>query len=156
MQIVRFVMQDTLRDIVETSVTAFSDMVLRACESIFKADSLSWPEGDLRSTLFKPSTSPLFSLQVKIDETSHRVVLSTPVGPFEEAVLDLLEAGIHATTGILQLEPQILKHLFWVGTPELETVAVTESVIEKAKSTVSKAIHKSIIPLEDYLSQYSR
>jgi hypothetical protein len=83
-------------------------------------ESLEWPlDSGLKSDVFKPPTNPLWTLDLIVDEASQRFQFSTPVKPFEEAIVNIFNAGIDATAGVLDVEPLLMPHLFWVGVPIL-------------------------------------
>lgn len=154
--LVRQMMRDTLRTIVEGAMDSLAATVEKASERLLQAASLEWPGADLASTAFKPPTAPMFYLELLVDTDTQRLSFSTPTGPFESAVLSLFEQAVSQTSGLPDVEPQLMKHLFWVGTPVLETVESGERRVVEKRDRVQHCIRTSVKPLLAYLRLYEQ
>lgn len=60
------------------------------------ARTLEWPaDAGLKSQMFKsPSSSPLWHIDLVVDPETRALTFSTPVGPFEEAIIKIFNEGI--------------------------------------------------------------
>lgn len=154
--LVRQMMRDTLRSIVEDAMRALTAAVSAASEATLAAESLAWPGTDLFSTAFKPAGVPMFYLELVIDVSTQELSFSTPTGPFENAVLGLFDQAMASTAGLPDIEPQLMQHLFWVGTPVLETVEAGETVVCAMRKRVRHCIQTSVTPLLAYLDLYKQ
>lgn len=155
MRLTRLIMQDALRTITLNSCNQLASLIDVASERVKTAPSLEWPvEQGFYSEMFKPRTSPLWSLDLLIDEETKSFTFSTPVGPFEDAIIGLFDNGILATKGVLDVEPKLMPKLFWVGKPTLESVSLHEPWVNKLRDGIRHDIQTSIKPLMSYLAQW--
>lgn len=138
----------------QDSLTDLTNLVEHTAKSVMEAQSLEWTANSFFSDEFKPDGSPLFALDLVFDEESQEFTLSTPIDPFEEALLSLFEKGISQTQGLRDIEPMIMKQMFWVGTPILETVDAREAWVSDLKARISKCIQTSAVPLMSYIKKY--
>ena len=157
MRLTRLIMQDSLRTVCLNSCHRFNKLVNTAAESVNKAESLQWPaDAGLYSDIFKPPTNPLWTLDLIVDPKTNSFNFSTPVGPFEEAIVALFNNGVSSTKGVLDPEPMLMPKLFWVGTPMLDTVSLLEPWLIEIRENIRKNIKTSIIPLQSYCEQYKQ
>eukprot|EP00040_Diaphanoeca_grandis_P037866 m.251032 g.251032 ORF g.251032 m.251032 type:complete len:4203 (+) comp33890_c0_seq2:91-12699(+) len=164
MMLIRLVMQDTLYTIVWNSCHALAAVIDAASESVRKAESTEWPaDAGFFSEVFKSPGTPLFSLDLTVTDSGFQ--LSTPVGPFEEAIVTLYDEGIRHTENLLDIEPLLLDKLFWVGTKTLSTVSLTEiyrndklvpTFVTTLRQQIRDNIRCSIGPLESYVALYTK
>lgn len=143
MRMVKYIMQDTLYSLVKDSLTALTLMVERASEPL---NSLS------RN---RPAFS-LFALDLTVDFKRGCVEFTTPLGPFEEAVLSCFDDGLNRSKGMLDIEPLIMSQMFWVGTPTLQTVHPAESWVVALRARVRKCMQMSMAPLTEFLASYAK
>ncbi|XP_036367019.1 dynein heavy chain 1, axonemal-like isoform X1 [Octopus sinensis] len=154
MEMVKFIMQDTLRYLVNDSLYNFAQMIHNSCRSTLDIDeSFTWT-GDLINSPFKPKKTALFFIELIVDEQGPHY--STTLADFESCVLSLFDKGINSTQAVPQLEKYILEDIFWSGTPLLESVGEHEPHVEEMRSTIQTTIQKSIIPAKAYAERYNK
>ena len=156
MKMVRLLMEDSIRSSVLHSITALVNLIAGASKFIMEAPSLEWPGEDLFSEVFRPPTSPLLVLDLVINPATGTFTFSTPVGPFEQAILAVFDAAILCTKGVLDLEPLIMSHLFWVGKPVLNIVDANEKFVLECREKVRACICAGIVPLQSFAAKFNR
>lgn len=153
---IKLIMQDVLRSIVVHSCTSFQKMVLQGSAAITAGGSEQhWDTSrGFSSALFAPPSGPLWALTLVSGDAGFQ--LSTPVEPFKEAILGIFNDGISHTYGIPDIEPLLMPKLFWVGTPQLESVDQQEEWLNKIRMGMATAIdaHKSV--LMSYVAMYEK
>ena len=60
------------------------------------------------------------------------------------------------TKGILDVEPLLLKQLFWVGTPVLQAVEPQEPWVVQLRERIRNCIRASVAPLTEYTKHYEQ
>jgi hypothetical protein len=70
-------------------------------DAVQPVPGLVWPgEQGFYSDAFKSPTTPLWALELTVDEENSQFAFSTPITPFEEAIVALFDNGIAATSGV--------------------------------------------------------
>jgi hypothetical protein len=151
----KLMMQDSLRTIAANSCSAFAAMIYNASATLIESLRREWPvEEGLFSTVFKAPTNPIFCLDLVVRDGTCQ--LSTPVGPFVEAILKVFYAGVDATTGIHNIEPLLMPDLFWVGEPMLQSVDPSEPWLVALIDQITECIEAHKEPLTSYRAMYKR
>ncbi|KAJ6667676.1 hypothetical protein lerEdw1_015997 [Lerista edwardsae] len=154
MELIKFMLQDSVRYLIQDSLTNFTQLFVDACHSVLNcADDMVWGE-DLVNSPYKPRKNPLFIIDLVLDTAG--VHFSTPLENFETTLVSLFNKGILATHTIPQLEKYVLEDLFICGTPLLESVGLHEPAVEEQRNTICKCIQKSLIPLQAYTKNYEK
>ncbi|XP_050390512.1 dynein axonemal heavy chain 1 [Patella vulgata] len=154
MEMVKFIMQDTLRFLVQDSVQSFTQMVIDACHTTLQLqDDFVWGD-DVMKSVYRPKKNALFLVDLTMD--TQGVHYSTNLNSFEITLVSLFDKGIHSTQNVPQLEKYILEDIFWSGTPLLESVGEHEPPIEILRDTVRSSIRQALIPMKAYAREYEK
>ncbi|XP_048258404.1 dynein axonemal heavy chain 1-like isoform X3 [Haliotis rufescens] len=154
MEMVKFIMQDSLRYLVQDSLVNFTQMVVDACHSTLELeDSFVWGP-DVISSSFKPKRNALFLVDLTLDNQG--VHYSTNITSFESTLVSLFDRGIVSTQNVPQLEKYILEDIFWSGTPLLESVGEHEPPVEELRDAICNAIRQAVIPMKAYAREYEK
>ncbi|XP_053339456.1 dynein axonemal heavy chain 1 [Clarias gariepinus] len=145
-------LQDTLRSLVQNSLSCLAQLVLDSCQSVLQCSpDIAWGT-DLINSPFKPKKIPLFHVDLVLDQSG--VHYSTPIENFETSMRNLLEKGILCTHNVPQLEKFIMKNLFITGVPLLEAVGLYELEVMEVKDRVGTALLQATVPLQAYACEY--
>nr|XP_031326333.1 dynein heavy chain 1, axonemal isoform X8 [Camelus dromedarius] len=154
MELLKYMLQDTLRFLVQDSLASFSQFVSDACCSVLDCtDDMVWGE-DLIISPYRPRKNPLFIVDLVLDTSG--VHYSTPLEQFETSLLNLFDKGILATHAVPQLEKLVMEDIFISGNPLLESVGLHEPLVEELRAIIANAIRKSMIPLQAYAKEYRK
>ncbi|XP_070190635.1 dynein axonemal heavy chain 1-like isoform X2 [Littorina saxatilis] len=154
METVKFIMQDSLRFLVQDSLVNVTQMVMDACYSVLPLkDDFVWGKEIIISP-YKPKKNALFLVDLLLD--THGVHYSTSLPSFESTLISLFDKGILSTHNVPQLEKYILEDIFWSGTPLLESVGEHEPPVEELRETIRHAIQRALVPLKAYAREYEK
>ncbi|XP_060604387.1 dynein axonemal heavy chain 1-like isoform X2 [Ruditapes philippinarum] len=154
MEMVKFMMQDSMRFLVQNSLYSFTQMILDACHSTMKLEEDFVWGTDVISSPYKPKRNALFLVDLQLDNTG--VHYSTNINTFESSLVGLFDKGIQSTQNVPQLEKYILEDIFWSGTPLLESVGEHEPHVEELRDSIKHAIRKALIPMKAYAREYEK
>ncbi|XP_070947930.1 dynein axonemal heavy chain 1 isoform X2 [Macaca nemestrina] len=154
MEMVKYMLQDTLRFLVQDSLASFSQFISDACCSVLNCtDDMVWGD-DLINSPYRPRKNPLFIVDLVLDSSG--VHYSTPLEQFETSLLNLFDKGILATHAVPQLEKLVMEDIFISGDPLLESVGLHEPLVEELRATIASAVSKAMIPLQAYAKEYRK
>ncbi|KAM9856968.1 dynein axonemal heavy chain 1 [Aulostomus maculatus] len=154
MTVVRYNVQDTLRYIVQDSLVSLMELILDACCNVLTCpENLVWQD-TLITSPFMPKKSPLFQLDLILDQTS--VHYTTPLENFEKSIDNLINKGILATHNVPQLDKFLMRKLFIADNPILESVNLWEPQVTKLREKICMALSKAAIPLKAYAAKYTK
>ncbi|KAG7240353.1 hypothetical protein INR49_026924, partial [Caranx melampygus] len=154
MGVVRFKMQDSLRNLVQNSLLSLTRFVLDACHSVLNCpQDLVWGK-DLITSPYKPKVIPLFMLDLVLDKNG--VYYSTPPENFELSVISLFDKSIMATYNVPRLEKLVMQRLLIGGDPLLESVHSHEPHVTELREKVRHALIQAVIPLKAYAAEYEQ
>ncbi|XP_016065513.1 PREDICTED: dynein heavy chain 1, axonemal [Miniopterus natalensis] len=154
MELIKYMLQDTLRFLVQDSLASFSQFISDACCSVLDCtDDMVWG-GDFINSPYRPRKNPLFIVDLVLDSSG--VHYSTPLEQFETALLNLFDKGILATHAVPQLEKLVMEDIFISGNPLLESVGLHEPLVEELRATIANAVRKAMIPLQAYAKEYRK
>ncbi|XP_026529026.1 dynein heavy chain 1, axonemal [Notechis scutatus] len=154
MELIKFMLQDSVRYLVQDSLVNFTQLFLDACYSVLDCpENMMWGD-DLVNSPYKPRKNPLFIIDLALD--SFGVHFSTPLENFETSIISLFNKGILATHSIPQLEKYVLENMFICGTPLLESVGLNEPAVIELRNTICTCIRKALIPLQAYAKNYEK
>nr|XP_054101684.1 dynein axonemal heavy chain 1 isoform X2 [Callithrix jacchus] len=154
MELVKYMLQDTLRFLVQDSLASFSQFISDACYSVLNCtDDMVWGD-DLINSPYRPRKNPLFIVDLVLDSSG--VHYSTPLEQFEASLLNLFDKGILATHTVPQLEKLVMEDIFISGDPLLESVGLHEPLVEELRATIASAMAKAMIPLQVYAKEYRK
>ncbi|XP_052808511.1 dynein axonemal heavy chain 1-like isoform X3 [Mya arenaria] len=154
MEMVKFMMQDSMRFLVQNSLNLFTQMILDACHSTMSLpEDFVWGK-DVISSTYRPRRNALFLVDLQLDQQG--VHYSTNLNNFETVLVGLFDKGIQATQSVPQLEKRILENIFWSGEPLLESVGEHEPHVEELRESIRRAIRKALIPMKAYAQEYEK
>uniref|UniRef100_A0A8C4M1C9 Dynein axonemal heavy chain 1 n=1 Tax=Equus asinus TaxID=9793 RepID=A0A8C4M1C9_EQUAS len=154
MELIKYMLQDTLRFLVQDSLASFSQFISDACCSVLDCtDAMVWGE-DLINSPYRPRKNPLFIVDLVLDSSG--VHYSTPLEQFETSLLNLFDKGILATHAVPQLEKLVMEDIFISGDPLLESVGLHEPLVEELRAVIANAMRKAMIPLQAYAKEYRK
>ncbi|XP_045153350.1 dynein axonemal heavy chain 1 [Echinops telfairi] len=154
MELIKYMLQDSLRFLVQDSLASFTQFISDACCSVLDcSEDMVWGD-DLINSPYRPRRHPLFIMDLVLDSSG--VHYSTPLEQFETALLSLFDKGILATHAVPQLEKMVMEDIFISGNPLLESVGLHEPLVEEFRAAIANAIRKAIIPLQAYAREYNK
>uniref|UniRef100_A0A8C0W387 Dynein axonemal heavy chain 1 n=1 Tax=Castor canadensis TaxID=51338 RepID=A0A8C0W387_CASCN len=154
MELIKYMLQDALRFLVQDSLASFSQFISDACCSVLECtDGMVWGE-DFINSPYRPRKNPLFIVDLVLDSSG--VHYSTPLEQFETTVLSLFDKGILATHAVPQLEKLVMEDIFISGNPLLESVGLHEPLVEELRAMIANAMHQAMVPLQAYAKEYRK
>ncbi|XP_032177365.1 dynein heavy chain 1, axonemal isoform X1 [Mustela erminea] len=154
MELLKYMLQDTLRFLVQDSLASFSQFISDACCSVLDCpDHMVWGD-DLINSPYRPRKNPLFIVDLVLDSSG--VHYSTPLENFETSLLNLFDKGILSTHAVPQLEKLVMEDIFISGDPLLESVGLHEPLVEELRAMIANAVRKAMIPLQAYAREYQK
>ncbi|XP_038005283.1 dynein heavy chain 1, axonemal [Motacilla alba alba] len=154
MERIRFMLQDSLRYLVQNSLISFTQFVLDACQSVLNcSEDMEWGN-DITNSPYVSQRNPLFVTDIELDSSG--VLFSPSVESVETSLISLFDNGILATHSIPQLEQYVLENMDITGTPMLESVGLQEPKVEELREALRSAIQKTRIPLHAYGKTYEK
>ncbi|XP_052086994.1 dynein axonemal heavy chain 1-like isoform X4 [Mytilus californianus] len=154
MEMVKFIMQDSMRYLIQESLLSFTQMVIDACHSALTLEEEFIWGGDFIMSPFKPKRNALFLVDLMLDNQGAHY--STNLNSFESMLVGLFDKGIQSTQHIPQLEKYILEDITWSGTPLLESVGEHEPFVEELRDNICNSIRKALIPMKAYAKEYEK
>ncbi|SCU71162.1 Cytoplasmic dynein 2 heavy chain (DYNC2H1), putative [Trypanosoma equiperdum] len=154
---VKFMMEDTLFDLVYTSLqdfTVFFEEVSEFTVNVIDMNNVEnkWPGSDADDCVEK---QPLFT--IRLAEQDGSFTYSISFKDFEEAIIDLFFSAIQCTDAIPQVEKFVMSQYFWRREgegPFLDSVKQQEERVCLLRDRVRHALQNSMKPLRDYLQTY--
>uniref|UniRef100_A0A8B9M6P2 Dynein axonemal heavy chain 1 n=1 Tax=Accipiter nisus TaxID=211598 RepID=A0A8B9M6P2_9AVES len=154
MKRIKFMLQDSVRYLVQNSLISFTQLLLDACHGIQNCSKdMEWGD-DLINSPYRPQRNPLFVTDLVLDSSG--VHFSPPVESFEKSLISLFDKGILVTHTVPQLEKYVLENILITGTPLLESVGLHEPEVEELREAMRSAIQKALIPLQAYAKRYEK
>uniref|UniRef100_A0A8C2YBK7 Dynein axonemal heavy chain 1 n=1 Tax=Coturnix japonica TaxID=93934 RepID=A0A8C2YBK7_COTJA len=154
MKRIQFIMQDSVRFLVQKSLIRFVQLLLDACHGVLNcSEDMEWGD-DLINSPYRPRRNPTFVIDLVLDDSGAH--FSPPEESFKESLLSLLDKGILATHGIPQLEKYVVENVPISGTPCLDSVDLHELEVEERRAVLQSAIEKALIPLRAYAKKYEK
>ncbi|ORZ30920.1 dynein heavy chain and region D6 of dynein motor-domain-containing protein [Catenaria anguillulae PL171] len=126
---IRFCMQDAIRSLVMRSLAAYIGMLKGV-----------------------PGTKPLLHLDLVFRDGA--IVYDVPWATVEAALLGLVDKALGVCEGIPDLEPRVLKHLFWATKPVLASPARGEEVVQRTRDTAKQVLDELRQALEAHRRQF--
>ena len=154
---VKFMMEDTLFELVYTSLNEFTAFFEEACDFTVEVTDMKtvtnrWPGYNPEDFIEK---QPLFTIDLL--EVDGSFCYSTSAERFEETIIDLFNGAIRVTNAIPQLEKFVMTQYFWKRDgdgPFLDTVKEGEERVCGLRDRVAFSLRKSLVPLEQYRHCY--
>eukprot|EP00736_Rhodelphis_marinus_P006943 Rmarinus@m.24609 len=172
LSMVHFMMQDTLRFLIEESLdkyvryfqiaTAWKVEVSATNSVEVLEDEIPEIADDgedsehLRSVggLHGRKPGPLFLVDLIIVDGAF--TYSTKPDQFEEVPVTLFDKAITGLQDVPELEPSVMELLFWSHIPTIKSVHLMEDRVINQRETVRSRVKAATQPLVDYLATYDR
>lgn len=152
MQLVKFRMQNALRDLVESSIRMFTNLLCRPCECFLHlSHEFEWCEDVIKSP-FLPGTLHVFYMFLNINESGP--FYSTDPDEFEPAMLKLFDEPIIESHIVHRIDSRVMTNLIYSNDLYLSSVGLLENVVANARSLLLLCYRTAKIPLKAYLAQY--
>ncbi|KAH9586143.1 Dynein heavy chain [Trypanosoma melophagium] len=154
---VKFMMEDTLFELVYTSLrnfTVFFEEVSEFTVNVIDMNNVEnkWPGSDADDCVEK---QPLFTIDLA--ERDGCFTYSISFEDFEKTIVDLFNNAIYCTDAIPQVEKYVMSQYFWRRDgegPFLDSVKQEEEHVVLLRKRVIDALRNSMQPLYDYLKMY--
>ncbi|ENN83116.1 hypothetical protein YQE_00523, partial [Dendroctonus ponderosae] len=152
MELVKYRMQYTLRLLVENTLQVFISLVETPCWPCLSVeDDFVWGE-DLLNSPFMGQAAPLFSLQLRMDESG--AFYSTTPESFAEVLLKLFDEALTQTHQIRQVHPLLLSNLRFPPDLCLSSVGLLAEEVCNVRNRFLLAYEKACIPLRAYAKEF--
>ncbi|KAK3782184.1 hypothetical protein RRG08_032935 [Elysia crispata] len=154
METVKFMMQDAVRSLLYDSLRSFARLIVDSCLATNNVrPNLRWGDSLINSP-FPPGKSPIFTLDLLLDEKGAHFNCDTDT--LDAALVGLFNGAVNGTWSIYQLERFIMQDISWSESPFLEAVDREESVVRELRETMRDAVNTSLIPLKAYAKKYEQ
>ncbi|KAI5076359.1 hypothetical protein GOP47_0008424 [Adiantum capillus-veneris] len=155
LKMVRYMMEDCVRYLVEETLGRYCNFVERHCGNpvvdVMDIDCVNtvWPQSD-HKIVKKP---PLFALEI-VNMEENVFDYNTPLKNFEDGVCKAFDNAICCTQSILQIEPAIMEKLMWSKVAAIGSVNLLEEEILVLKSRIQIAVKKATSIANTYLEKF--
>ncbi|KPA85487.1 putative dynein heavy chain [Leptomonas pyrrhocoris] len=154
---VRFMMEDTLFQLVYNSLQSFTDFFEEVTDFTVTVEDMNnvknaWPGSDADDCVEK---QPLFTIDLV--EADGHFSYSISFADFEGAIVELFNAAIVCTESVPQVERYVMTQYFWSRDgdgPFLDSVKKEEEHVCALRERVQTAVRNSLVPLQTYLNTY--
>lgn len=154
---VKFMMEDTLFDLVYTSLQDFAVFFEEVSEFTVNVIDMNhvenkWPGSDADDCVEK---QPLFTIDLA--ECDGSFTYSISFEEFEKTIIKLFNNAIYCTDVVPQVEKFVMSQYFWRREgegPFLDSVKQTEERVVSLRQRVQDALRNSMQPLHEYLKMY--
>lgn len=174
MAVVRFMMQDTLRFLVQNSITEYlrlfassipNRFVINGPNSITRLDR---EPHDPVTTLLATKTgvinavSPAAAQQRKalflidIVVRNGNIQYNMDLGQIDSIVIGVHDKIFSVIDGLPQLEPLVVENINWVNKPVLETITEHDAFSKRSKETLIHLLKEAIEPAKQYLAKFEK
>ncbi|KAK3247674.1 hypothetical protein CYMTET_42830 [Cymbomonas tetramitiformis] len=149
----RFMMEDSLRFLVEESLEKFMSFMDKNCSPVVNVVSTCEihqvkPQLDI----FSSKKPPLFALELLMKDG--HFCYSTDLNVFEPQLRQIFDHAIKAVQTVPQLDPSIMEGLFWTHIPMLNSVHTLEDAVCVQREQLTQAVLHSIKATKEYLVKY--
>jgi dynein heavy chain len=154
MTAVKFMMQDSLRSMVVSSINEF----LKSVKNITSQRVIINGTNDVRVFDLERSKElpkrPLFLIDLAFKAGKLQYNLDLEV--FESIILGLFDRAITTPESLPQLEPLVLDQMFWATKPTLQIINSRETIIVKCRKELIASIRDGTAHLILYIAQFER
>ncbi|KXZ54227.1 hypothetical protein GPECTOR_5g319 [Gonium pectorale] len=156
----RFVMEDTMRGLVEDSLAKFASFVQGCCPRRVTVHSTSHVE-ILDASSVAPISGPgrkppLLALDLTTNKEGNRFMYSTQPDTIVTKIMALFDAAIGRTQGLHTLEPAIMENLFWATAPVLSTVHPQEEGVVRLRESLRATLTAALVPVAEYMAKFEK
>jgi dynein heavy chain, axonemal len=151
--VVRFMMEDSLRYLVLSSLSAFAKFTSAVCDVAVTVHSTRDVAIERAPRVRR---HPLLTVSLLIHPETLRVVFSDNVEAYPGQMVALMLRGIAASEGLCQLEPLVMTKLYWAYRPKLQSVHPQEEEVLAMMDAVHAAWTRVVRPLLQYESLFRK
>ena len=153
MKVLTFMMQDSLRTFMISSLEAFANQICQYPTSQIAISGLKNIEinGDA-NFLFNLHKKPLFAVKIRSD--GEKFQYDTDLEDLEKAVVAIMAEAVAVTENLPQLETLVLRNIFFATKPVLQRIFPDDPEVLNLQSRVAQAIKGSILKLKEYLCYF--
>eukprot|EP00163_Fabomonas_tropica_P031148 TRINITY_DN730_c1_g1_i6.p1 TRINITY_DN730_c1_g1~~TRINITY_DN730_c1_g1_i6.p1 ORF type:complete len:4200 (+),score=1431.71 TRINITY_DN730_c1_g1_i6:1002-12602(+) len=154
MVMINFMMQDSLRFLVESNLEAYASFMENAAlgTTVVKSPSEVNQEFESDQQRYSARKNPLFLVDLLVKD--NEFTFSTPIDVCEDAPLAIFDKVLTSLQDIPQLEPQVMEDLFWAHKPMLAAVHRGEDHVEGVRSRIQEALLSCLRPLQEYMHTF--
>lgn len=152
MELVKYRMQNALRNLLEGSIQMFTNLLCRPCECFLHlSENFKWG-ADVITSPFQPGTLHVFYMLLNIDENGP--FYSTDPDEFEPTMLKLFDEPIIESHYVHRIDSRVMNSLIFAKDLYLSSVGLLEKVVADARELLILCYRTARIPLKAYLAQY--
>eukprot|EP00002_Diphylleia_rotans_P006932 TRINITY_DN1638_c0_g1_i1.p1 TRINITY_DN1638_c0_g1~~TRINITY_DN1638_c0_g1_i1.p1 ORF type:complete len:4126 (-),score=976.49 TRINITY_DN1638_c0_g1_i1:597-12974(-) len=155
MTMIRFLMQDTLRFLAESSISKYEHFIEAAASATVSVSSFN----DVKVSYLHPNQAtatgkriPLFLVDLLLAEGE--ITYSTPLKQFENIPVTIFDKGLQSLHDIPQMEPLLLEGLFWSHAATVPSVHRMEEPVNETRTKIASLLASAVTHLKDYLALY--
>ncbi|MEW5308986.1 MAG: hypothetical protein WDW38_000903 [Sanguina aurantia] len=149
----RFVMEDTLRFLVDDSLAKFVSFITGCCRSPVIVKSTCVVEGGSDTATKR---APLLMLELLTSKDGRHFSYSSSTEACVARLGAVFEHAITRVQGIPHLEASIMENLFWASQPTLNASHPQEGGVVRQREALRACLARAMAPVEQYLAQYKR
>jgi dynein heavy chain len=149
MNVVKFMMEDSLRFLVEDSLENYVKLFEISASSQVHVKSTS--EVQVIKTLDKKKF-PLFVIDLGVID--NKIAFITPLHAYEDKLVSLYKQAISLLQNIPSLEREIMENLIWTHTPLLASVHPMAEPVQLIQKRISAAMQRALLPVQQYLATF--
>lgn len=154
LNMIRYVMEDTMRFLVEDSLEKYARFIQSACCA--RVTVLGTNQVEVEDPGAGPKKVPLLAVELMINDEESRFQYNTPLPSVPAKVVSVFNHALNRLTGISQLEPSIMENLFWAYQPQLTAVHPMEPEVAKLREACEKGVKESLVAVQAYLDKFER
>jgi dynein heavy chain len=152
MNVVKFMMEDSLRFLVMDSLENYTSFLEISASSKVQVNSTS--DVTISKTLDRKKF-PLFMIDMGILD-GKKIIYRTPLSTFEEKLVSLYKNPIGFLQSVPTLERDIMENLIWTHTPMLVWYNThMEEAVTSIQKRITDAISSALVPITSYLETFN-
>lgn len=153
LELVKYMMQNSLRNLVESSIRLWTHLLCRPCNCLLKVqDDFIWNAQDLIFSPFHPGQLHVFFMVLSINEDGP--FYSTDPSEYDPVLKKLFDDPIYESHFVHQVDSRVMTKLVYPDTIFLSSVGKMEGVVDDARELTIFCYEKAIIPLKAYCKVY--
>lgn len=155
LQLIKFHMQTSLRNLVTSSIRMFSKLVCQPCVCMLDVtDDFVWGS-DVITSPFMPGTFHVFYLVLHINEEFGPYYSNDP-DHYKPMLLELFNNPIQNSHFVHFVDPLVMGKLTYAKDLYLSSVGLIDPLVVEAREYLTHCYTKAVIPLKAYLREYVR
>ena len=152
LKVVTFLMEETLRGLLEDSVSKFAEFIKNICPEAITVESPNSVAVTMKDR-FTTKRQNIFALEINI--VDGRMEYNTPLPHFVQGVRKVFDHVSTSIQNIPTIEPMIMENLFWSHTPMLTVAQSSFEKVDALKEETCACLALTVESLSEYLDTYS-